>query len=118
MPAEIPADIPGPMHSPSANLVITDVAIRLGSHLMRRAIERGMLKERYGDKKARAIIRKRSIAQTLAISAIARLGTGSWPGAVIVTTGMAAKILLDRSRHRHEAQAEGDAQLLDQAQDE
>ena len=94
---------------------MTDVAMRMGSYLMRRALERNLLKGRYGKDTARRIVKNRSIKKTIASAAIARLATGSLPGAAIVSTGMAAKILLDRSRARREAMLEGDSELLDQA---
>jgi hypothetical protein len=85
---------------------------------MRRAIERSFLKGRYGKDTARNIVKNRSLRQTIASAAIARFATGSLPGAAIVTTGMAAKVLLDRSRARRHAEAEGDIKLLDQARGE
>ena len=108
-------DVPGPTPDPSSNLIMADVLMRMGSYVLRRALERNILKGRYGKDTARQIVKNRSIKQTLASAAIARLATGSLPGAAIVTTGMAAKVLLDRSRARHRAEREGDSELLDQA---
>ena len=108
-------EVPGPTPDPSSNLVMADVLMRMTSYVMRRALERNFLKGRYGKDTARQIVKNRSIKQTLASAAIARLATGSLPGAAIVTTGMAAKILLDRSKARHHAAREGDSELLEQA---
>lgn len=97
---------------------MADVAMRMGLYLMRRAIQRSFLKGRYGKENAKDIIKNRSIAQTLASVAIARFATGSLPGAAVVTTGMAAKILMDRSKARRSAEAAGDEKLLEQARGE
>jgi len=107
--------VPGPSPDPHTNLIIADVVMRMGSYVMRRSIERGLLKDRYGKRVARDIVANRSIARTLASAAIARVATGSLPGAAVVTTGMAAKLLLDRSRHRQVARSKGDANILKQA---
>lgn len=115
-PLDRSAGVPGPSPDPSSNLVMADVAMRMGSYIVRRAIERSFLKGRYGKQTARDIVKNRTIVQTLTSAAIARFATGSLPGAAIVTTGMAAKVLLDRSRARRRAEAEGDARLLEQAE--
>ena len=111
-------DVVGPTDNPSTNIVMVDVAMRMGSYLMRRALERSMLKGRYGKHTARKIVKNKSIKQTIASMLIARLATGSLPGAAVVTTGMAAKVLLDRSKARQHAASEGDQELLEQARGE
>ena len=110
--------MPGPSHDPSTNLVMADVAIRIGTYLARRSVERSFLKGRYGKETARDILRNRSLGQTLFSVALARLATNSLPGAAIVSTGMAAKVLLERSRSRRAERAEGDKELLEQARGE
>jgi hypothetical protein len=110
--------VPGPSPDPSSNLVMADVAIWMGSYLVRRMVERRFLSGRYGKQIAKDIVRNRSIGQRLATMAIARFATGSLPGAAIVTSGMAAKVLMDRSKARHVAQVEGDVELLHQARGE
>lgn len=110
--------VPGPSPDPSSNIIMTDVATRMGTYVLRRAMERGLLKGRYGKETAKNIVKNRSIGQTLASVMIARFAARSVPGAVIVTGGMAAKVLLDRSRSRRRARGEGDKELLEQARDE
>ncbi len=110
--------VPGPSPDPSSNLVLADVAIWMGSYLVRRLVEHSFLSERYGKQTAKAIVRNRSIRQRVATMAIARLGTSGLPGAALVTCGMAAKVLFDRSKARRLAQAEGDRELLEQARGE
>ncbi len=111
-------DIPGPSPDPASNLIMADVAMRMGSYLMRRAIQRSFLKGRYGKDTAKNIVKNRSLAQTLTSVAVARIATGSLPGAALVTTGMGLKVLMDRSRARRSAEAEGDQDLLEQARGE
>ena len=112
------AEIPGPSSNPASNIVMADVVMRMGSYLLRRSVERGFLKGRYGKRTARDILKNRTMGQTLASVAIARLATSSLPGAAVVSGGMAAKVLLDRSRARRAAKAEGDQDLLDTADGE
>ena len=117
-PSDPGKGIPGPSSDPASNLVMADVTMRIGSYLMRRLVERRFLKGRYGKENARAIVRNRGIGQQLASVAIARVATGSLPGAALISTGMAVKMLLDRSKKRRKAKAEGDDELLDQARGE
>ena len=107
--------VPGPSPDASSNLIIADVTTRMGSYLLRRAVERSFLKGRYGKDNAREIIQNRSLAQTLTSVAIARFASSSLPGAALVSTGMAAKVLLDRSKARRQAADEGDEALLKDA---
>ena len=49
---------------------------------------------------------------------LARIATGSLPGAVVVGCGALAKALFDRRRSRLAARVAGDRALLEQAGDE
>lgn len=108
-------DVPGLSENPATNLLLAEIAMRAGSTVLRRVVERGLLKGRYGRDTAKDIIGNRSVKRTLATTAVARVATRSVPGALIVGTGLAAKLLFDRSQKRRKAQREGDAKLLDQA---
>lgn len=110
-------DVPGPSTNPATNFVLVDIAIRAGSYLARRGVERSLLTTRYGKNTAREIVASKTLGQTLLSLALARLATRSIPGAVVVGGAAAAKALLDRRKLRRHAQAEGDRQLLDQASD-
>ena len=110
--------VPGPTDNPATNMLLADLLLRMSSMVMRRMIERSLLKRRYGTGTAGAIVRGRSVTQTLTRAALARIGTGSLPGAVLVGGGLAVKLLLDRGRARRLARAEGDSVLLDQARRE
>lgn len=108
-------DVPGLSENPATNLLLAEIAMRAGSTVLRRVVERGLLKGRYGRDTAKDIIGNRSLKRTLATTAVARVATRSVPGALIVGTGLAAKLLFDRSQKRRKAQREGDRQLLEQA---
>lgn len=110
--------IPGPSDSPATNFILADIAIRAGSYLARRSVEKGLLSNRYGKDAARNIVQNKTLGQTLISLALARVATRSVPGAVLVGGGAVAKALLDRRRGRRKARAEGDAKLLDQARED
>lgn len=114
------AEVPGPTDNPATNLMLADIAIRMGSYAVRYAVERSFLRGRYGKGTAKEIVSNRSLGQTIAAVAVAKIGTRSAPGAAIITTGLIGKILMDRARARskgHE-QAQGDAELIEQAKGE
>lgn len=110
-------DVPAPSPNPMTNVVLADIALRSGGQLMRHAIERGVLGVKYDKKKARDIVKGRSMAQTLVSTAIARLATRSVPGALLVGGGMLAKALFDRRRSKSEAESriEGEQAVEEQA---
>ena len=104
--------ITGASPDPKTNLVLADIALRTGSLLLRRGIERGILG--LGGKSpeaAKAVIKGRTWGETLAGAALARVATASVPGAIVVGGGMLAKTLYDRRKRRSEARAEGEAAL-------
>ncbi|WP_240782032.1 hypothetical protein [Qipengyuania sediminis] len=110
--------IPGPSPNPATNFMLADVAIRAGSYLARRGVEKGLLAGRYGKDTAKDIVINKTLGQSLISFALARLATRSVPGALVVGGGALAKSLLDRRKNRLSAKAEGDAKLLDQARDD
>lgn len=107
--------IPGPSENPATNFLLADIAIRAGSYLARRGVEKGLLANRYGKHTAGKIVQNKTLGQSLASLLLARVATRSVPGALIVGGGAVAKALLDRRKSRRAAQREGDAKLLDQA---
>jgi hypothetical protein len=111
-----PSELHGPSPNPHTNLLIADVALRGGTLLARRAVERGLLGSKYAPRKAKAIMRGRSFSETLVHSAIARFAMQSVPGAIIVGGGLIAKTLYDRARP-HQARVEGEAALHAKAKD-
>lgn len=109
-------DLPAPSPNPMTNVVLADIALRTGGQLMRQAVERSVLGVKYDKNKARAIVKGRSMTQTLVSTAIARLATRSIPGALLVGGGMLAKALYDRRKSRAESQSEGEAAVEEQAE--
>lgn len=110
-----PARVPGPTENPATNLMLADVAIRAGSYIVRRAVERGFLRGRYGKETAKAIIENRTPGKTLVSFGLASLATRSLPGAVIVGGGAIAKALYDRRKGKRRQRIEGDRTLIEQA---
>ena len=108
------ADLNGPSPNPQTNLLIADIALRGGSLLVTRGIERGLLGAKYAPHKAKSILKGRTIGETLLHTAVARVATRSMPGAMIVAGGLLAKTLYDR-RRGHAAKREGEAALHEMA---
>lgn len=115
--ARLAKDGPAASPNPMTNLIITDIALRSGGQLMRHALERTLLGVRYTDRKAKDIVKGRSMAQTLIGTAVARIAMRSVPGAILVGGGLLAKTLYDRSKDRRAAEAEGQAAVDKQADD-
>lgn len=111
------AKVPGPSENPATNLILADIAIRAGTYLARRGVEKGLLAGRYGKETAHDIVKNRSLKQSFTSFVLASVATRSLPGAVVVGGGALAKTLLDRRKSRRRAKVEGDRQLLDQARD-
>ncbi len=110
-------DVAGPSANPATNLILADIAIRAGTYLARRGVEKQLLAGRYGKDTAHDIVRNRSLRQSLASFMLASVATRSLPGAILVGGGAIAKTLLDRRKSRRGAKLEGDRKLLDQAED-
>ena len=110
--------IPGPSEDPATNFILADIAIRAGSYLARRGVEKSLLANRYGKDTARKIVENKTLGQTLISFALARVATKSVPGALVVGGGALAKALLDRRKSRRRAKAEGDRKLIEQAHGE
>jgi hypothetical protein len=109
-------ELHGPSPNPATNLVIADIVLRTGTTLARRAVERGVLGASYSPRKAKSILKGRTVSETLIHGALARVALGSIPGAIAVGGALVAKTLYDRSRAR-QARAEGAADLHEMAQD-
>ena len=107
--------VPGPSSNPATNLLIMDIAIRGASLLAARGIEKAALRLRYQRRRAGDIVEGRSMVSTLAATGAARVATRSVPGFLLVTGGLLAKTLLDRSLRPREARRKGDRRLGEQA---
>ena len=108
-------DVPGPSTNPATNLLIMDIAIRGVSLLAARGIEQAALKLRYHRDTAGDIVEGRSMVSTLAATGAARMATRSVPGFLLVSGGLLAKALVDRSLRPRDARRKGDRKLAKQA---
>lgn len=111
-------EVAGPSPNPATNLLIHDILLRSGGRVLRLGLEKGLLRNRYGKSTAREIVENRSMVQTLASYAVARVATRSVPGAIVVGGGILAKALLDRRQSRRAAKREGDRKLREKARQE
>ncbi len=106
--------VPGPSTNPATNLLITDIAMRGATLLFRRAMQQGMLRMRFDPEKAREIVQGRSLRQTLVSAAASRMAMHSVPGFLLVSSGLLAKTVIDRSQGRR-ARHKGERELAEQA---
>ena len=107
--------VPGPSSNPATNLLIMDIAMRGASLLAVRAIEKAALSLRYKPAAAGKVVKGRSMIATLTTTGAARVATRSVPGLLMVTGGLLAKTLIDRSLRPRDARRRGDRQLAEQA---
>jgi hypothetical protein len=106
--------VPGP--TPATNLLIADIALRGASMLLRRSMEKGLLSLRYDPDTARQVVQGRTMGQMVVSAMAARLATRSLPGFLLVSGGLLAISVIDRSRG-HRSRKEGEAALREQAKD-
>jgi hypothetical protein len=109
------AKLPGPSNNPATNLLIADVAMRAVSMLIGRGIEKTALSTRYDPDKAADIVKGRTLVQSMASTGAARMATRSVPGFLLVSGGLLAKALVDRTLSRRESVSKGEKQLSEQA---
>ena len=107
--------VPGISTNPATNLLIADVVLRGLTRLVRRNIEKSMLRAQYEPEEAKRILNGRSIGQTITNHTASRIATRSLPGAVLITGGLLAKAMFDRSQSKRKALKEGSEKLEEQA---
>jgi hypothetical protein len=107
--------VPGPSSNPATNLLIMDIAMRGASMIAGRAMEKALLSARYSGKKAADIVQGRTMVKSMAATGAARLATRSVPGFLLVTGGLLAKAVFDRSLSRREAVRRGEEAFAEQA---
>lgn len=107
--------VPGPSTNPATNLLVADIGLRVASRLFRRTVEKGLVQLKFPPEKASEVIEGRSLGQTLISAGLARVATRSIPGALLVTGGIIAKSILDRSLSRRESNRRGTRELEKQA---
>ena len=109
------ARVPGPSNNPATNLLIMDVAMRGISMVVGRGIEKALLRTRYQPDKAADIVKGRRLVHSMAATGAARVATRSVPGFLLVTGGLLAKAVFDRSLSRRESVRRGEQQFAEQA---
>ena len=108
--------VPGPSTNPATNILVADIGMRAASRLFRRTMEKGLLRLKFPPEKAHEVIEGRTLGQTLLTAGLARVATRSVPGALLVTGGIIAKSILDRSLTRRQSERHGERQLEEQAE--
>lgn len=107
--------VPGPSTNPATNLLIFDIALRGVSLIVARQMERTLLRVRYNADKASDIVQGRSMLQSAATHGVARVASRSVPGFLVVTGGLLAKAVFDRTLSRRESTRRGDRRLAKRA---
>ena len=82
------------------NLLLADIVLRGTSIFARQFVEKKILKAKYGGESAKKAMKNKSAMTSVTAIAIAKLGTSSMPGALLVSGGLLAKALFDRSEKR------------------
>tara|TARA_A100001037_G_scaffold248175_1_gene230403 strand:- start:1034 stop:1447 length:414 start_codon:yes stop_codon:yes gene_type:complete len=100
--------------NPASNLIMANAIVRTGSILLRKAVDKRMLRNRYGKDTADAAAENQGLGSTLTSLALAKMASRSTSGAIMVGSGMLAKTLYDR-RQAKKARAKGDAEILERA---
>jgi hypothetical protein len=108
--------VPGPSTNPATNLLILDVAMRGVSMLIGRSMEKAMLRARYDAGKASDIVKGRSMLQSAAATGAARMASRSVPGFLLVTGGLLAKAVFDRTLSPRQSRRRGERTLAKQAE--
>ncbi|RDC60663.1 hypothetical protein HME9302_01878 [Alteripontixanthobacter maritimus] len=116
-PSSETREIAGPSPNPATNLILYDIALRGIGRLTRHTLQKGLLRRSFDAKLAKDIVENRSMLSTLASYGVTKIATRSIPGAVLVSTGMVAKTLFDRSQSRRSAKRAGLKQLDKQAEE-
>ena len=110
-PASEPAaDSPPDPVGPVTRAILAGVAMRTGSSLLKRSVDRGILgaapeafkaaAKAAGAKAAKAAKPKRSLGARLLTAAATRIATRSVPGAIIVGGALLAKTLHEHRKNR------------------
>lgn len=109
-------DLPGPSLNPATNLLVADIGMRAASRFLRRTMEKGLLQLKFSPGKAHEVVEGRSLGQRMISAGLAHVATRSVPGALLVTGGIIAKSILDRSLSRRESARRGERELEEQAE--
>ena len=109
--------VPGPSPNPATNMMMTDIALRGVSRLIRNSVHKAMLQTRHNNRMAKKAVENRSMLNSLIMYGVSKVATRSVPGFMLVSSGLAAKTLYDRSQNRRDARSKGRKTLRKMAQD-
>lgn len=84
--------------------MIVDVALREGSLVARRAVQRKLAGAKLSDFKDATLPPKASFAKRITADMLARLAARSIPGTLVVAGGLVARALMLRRKHRRDAE--------------
>jgi hypothetical protein len=110
--------VPGPSPNPATNLLLADIVVRSAGRLLRRGMEKGLLRARFSAEQATEIVEGRPLGRTFVSAAAARIATRSVPGALLIGGGLLAKTVVDRSLSRRKVRRRGERQLAEQAEND
>ncbi|RJY09965.1 hypothetical protein [Aurantiacibacter aquimixticola] len=107
--------MPGPSPNPATNLLIYNILLRGVGRLSRQTVEKALLGRKYGKDFAKDAVENRSLLHAVAAYGVTKYATKSVPGFLLVSTGLLAKTLFDRSQGRRAAIRSGQKTLEKQA---
>ena len=84
--------------SPLLTVIVADLALRAGEKLVRRGVERGLLRGK--PTQSGRVIRGATLQETVIGTVMAEVARRSVPGAILVGGGLLAKALRDRRKAR------------------
>lgn len=91
-----------PLLGPIATVILADLVVRGGQALVKRGVERGLLK---GEPVPQGrVVHGQNLPETVVGTVLATMARRSVPGALLVGGGLIAKALADRYRARKAAQ--------------
>ena len=93
-----------PLLGPIASVILADLAVRGGQALVRRGVERGLLKGQPVPQGR--VVHGQSLPETVVGTVLATMARRSVPGALLVGGGLIVKALSDRHRARQAAKTE------------
>lgn len=81
-------------------LIAANLAMKLGTSMLRGTVERAILRGRFGESAAERILKEKRVKGSGLASTAAKYATRSRPGALVVGAGLLAKTLFDKGGER------------------
>lgn len=93
--------------NPATNLLVFEVLVGAITRFSRDTAGKALLGKQFDPQTAKKAAKQRSKTQKLATLAASKVASRSLPGFALVSTGLIAKTLFDRSQNRRKALAKG-----------